>query len=153
MKNHIKGCLVFLGIIIIIIGAVIGWFYYGMVTSSERQNEDDENCKNIEFITDNPSIVIENIKESYNTDINLFLIDDNDTIEKKVIRNNAYNRIEFNIPFNNFKKRNKILIITNNGNYLITEMEYFNDGHWGMFGYLGNGGNCEFSYNCELIKK
>ena len=33
-------CLVFLGIFIILIGAIIGWHYYNMVTSTERQKHD-----------------------------------------------------------------------------------------------------------------
>ncbi len=151
VNKYVKGCLFFLGIAVIIILMLVGWIYYGMVTSNERQNQDDKDCENIVFITDNPLIVIENATASYNADINLILMDKNDTIEKKVIRNMAYNKIEFNIPFKKFKKTDKILIVTKNKNYIISQMGYFNDGHWGMFGYLG--GKCEFFYNSELAKK
>ena len=134
-----------------IIGAIIGWIYYGMVTSGERQNEDNENCKSLEFITDNPLIIIKDIKETFNTDIKLYLINKNDTIEKTVLKNNSQNRIEFKIPFNNFKRTNEILVQFKNKNYKVSQMEYNNVGSWGMFGYLGK--KCQFSYNCELIKK
>lgn len=151
MNKRIKGCLVFLGIVVSITLMLIGWVYYRMVTSNERQNQDDENCENIAFITDNPLIVIENVTVSYNAEINLILLDKNDTIEKKVVRNMANNKIEFNIPFKKFKKTNRILILTKNKNYIVSQMGYFNDGHWGMFGYLG--GNCDFFYNSELAKE
>jgi hypothetical protein len=151
VKKQLNGCLVFLGIFIILIGAIIGWFYYCMVTSNERQNEDNKNCKSIEFITDNPLIIIKDDKDVFNTDIKLYLINKNDTIEKKVLKNNSHKRIEFKIPFNNFNKTNEILILIKNRNYKVSEMGYYNEGRWGMFGYLG--GNCEFLYNCELINE
>ncbi|WP_288985026.1 hypothetical protein [uncultured Flavobacterium sp.] len=151
MKKQLNGCLVFLGIFIILIGAIISWFYYGMVTSNERQHEDNKNCKSIEFITDNPLIIINDDKDVFNTDIKLYLINKNDTIEKKVLKNNSHKRIEFKIPFNNFNKTNEILILIKNRNYKVSEMGYNNEGRWGMFGYLG--GKCEFSYNCELINE
>ena len=88
VKKQLNGCLVFLGIFIILIGAIIGWFYYCMVTSNERQNEDNKNCKSIEFITDNPLIIINDDKDVFNKDIKLYLINKNDTIEKKVLKNN-----------------------------------------------------------------
>lgn len=122
-----------------------------MITSNERQNQDDEDCKNMAFITDNPLIIIEDVTASYNMDIDLILLNKNDTVEKRVIHNRANNKIEFNIPFKKFKKTNKILIVTKSKNYIVSQMGYFNDGHWGMFGYLG--GKCEFFYNSELIKK
>ena len=71
--------------------------------------------------------------------------------KKEELKNNSHKRIEFKIPFNNFNKTNEILILIKNRNYKVSEMGYYNEGRWGMFGYLG--GNCEFLYNCELINE
>lgn len=148
----IKGCLIFLLGIITIFLLIYAWFYYNMITSTERKIEDDEYCKNMEFVTDNPLIRIDNYNEKHNAELRIVLVDKNDTIEKKTIKNDGYENIMFNIPFDKFKKTNQILIYSKKSILLIYKMEYFNDGKFGAMGYNGNG-DCKFSYSAKLLQK
>lgn len=148
----IKGCLTFIFGIFAIILLIFGWFYYGMITSRERSTEDDENCKNMKFVTDNPLIRIDDFYEKHNAELRIILVDKNDTIENRIIKNEGYDNIMFNIPFDKFKIKNQILIYSKNSILLVYKMEYYNDGKWGAMGYNGNG-DCEFSYSTKLLKK
>lgn len=148
----IKGCLIFLFVIIAIILLICGWFYYGMITSRERNIEDDENCKNIKFVTDNPLIRIDGFNEKHGAELRIFLVDKNDTIENTIIKNDGYENIMFNIPFNKFKKTSQILIYSKKSVIMVYEMEYYNNGKWSGMGYNGNG-DCEFTYSTKLLKK
>ena len=148
----IKGCLIFLFVIISIILLVCGLFYYGLITSTERNIEDDENCKNMKFVTDNPLIRIDDFNEKHDAELRIILVDNNDTIENKIVNNDGYENIMFNIPFNKFKKTSQIIIYSKKSVIRVYDMEYYNNGKWGAMGYSGNG-DCEFTYSIKLLKK
>jgi hypothetical protein len=146
MKKNLK----IIGILLLIISIIIAWFYYQMITSKERQNNDVSECESTEFITEKPSFCLEKKSTEKIHEISIRLLRNNKIVEDTIIVNNIENKNKhfvFNIPFNKFLKTDFILIKTKNLTYKISGFGYYSDGgHWGMFGYLGDS-DCHFDYD------
>ncbi len=148
MNKFLKGCLIIVGVLIVIILIFCGIFYYQISTSRQRNEADDIECANTEYIIDDPIIEITATKNV--GQIKLILIQDSKSIDSADVVNKSTDAISFNIPFKKVRLSDKIVVKTENNKYVIKNMNYFNDAKWGMFGYLGK--DCEFSYNLEEIK-
>ncbi|MBD8084251.1 hypothetical protein [Chryseobacterium caseinilyticum] len=66
------------------------------------------------------------------------------------IANNSEDRIQFNFPFEKVPLSSNIRIKTENHEFLLLNMKYYNNEKWGMFGYLGK--DCQFLYEYKILK-
>lgn len=146
MKKILK-----IAFVIISIFFVIGtYFYYQMITSSDRQEKDIKNCLDTKYITEKPSFCLEKNSNIEIFKINIELIRNNKLIKDTLLNENIENRNQyliFNIPFNKFLKTDIVIVKTKNQSYKISGFDHSSDvGHWGIFGYFGDN-NCYFDYD------
>lgn len=144
MKKSLKGCLLFLIIILII----IGWFYYGMITSKDRENAAILKCEKTEFISERPLIILEKNSNRVIDSIHVYLERNSKIIKDTLLKENIVSKTKyfsFNIPFKKFKKTDIIIVETKNEKYKISGFSYSLKGRWVMFGY--SGGDCSLDYH------
>lgn len=145
MNKFWKGCLITFGVLFLIIGGFAGFIYYQMSHSRENNERDNIECAEKKIITDQPEIIISDSLFAINvTYVKLFVIQNNSAIDSATVKNLAADRIEINLPFKKIDTKNKIEVRTDKKIFVIDSMQYFNDAHWGMFGYLGE--NCQLQY-------
>lgn len=151
MNKYLKGCLITLGIISLAIILIIIYIYYNISTSTERNEVDNIKCSNTQYILDSPTIQITDGIATQNIQkIKIILIQDSIKIDSVSIKNHLSDKIEFNFPFKNTNISCKIILNTERNQFLIENMNYFNDGKWGMLGYLGK--DCQFRYDYKRIR-
>jgi hypothetical protein len=150
MRQKIKSYFTVFSIFFLIIVLIIGWFYYRMNTSQERQNNDINECENTTFITEKPSFCLKKESIGKIPELNIYLLRNNKKIKDTIVVNNIQNTNQyfiFNIPFDEFLKTDIVIVKAKNITYKISGFGYSADGgHWGMFGYLGDN-NCYFDYD------
>jgi len=152
MNKYLKGCLIILGVLILIILIVCGIIYYQISTSRQRNRADDIECANTKYIVaDHVFELSDSISTRNVSEVTLILIEDAKTVDSVNIINNSSELITFSIPFKKVKLSDKIIIETEKNRYVIENMSYFNDAKWGMFGYLGM--DCQLSYSWKKINK
>lgn len=148
MNRKLKGCLIFLTIIILAVVIIIGGIYYNLITSKEREINDRMQCEKTDFITEKPLIIIEKKSDSIIDQINVSIQRNNIIIKNVLLKQNIGNRknyFSFNIPFKKFKNTDVIIIETKYGKYKISGFNNSLKSHWVMFGY--NGGECSLDYS------
>ena len=151
MNKYLKGCLIVSGIVIILSLIFVGIIYYQTSTSRARNNADDLECSNNKYIADHTLIIISDSLAAKNVNnIKVYLVKNAQKIDSAEFVNNFEDRIEFTLPFKKAPLSSNILIKTERHEFLITNMKYFNDAKWGMFGYLGK--NCQFDYTYKKLK-
>lgn len=150
IKKKLKGCFIILAICFLIMLLIVGWFYYQMATSRERQESDIEKCLNIKFITEQPSFSLEKESDEIIDEVNIQLKRNGQIIRDTVLKSAIENKnrsFTFKIPFSKFLKTDTVVVKARNKIYTISGFTYATTGgHWGMFGYLGNS-ECYFDYN------
>lgn len=150
MNKYLKGCITILLVIIIFIILICGYFYYNISTSRERNETDDFKCSNTQYIIDNPEIQITDSTATHNIQkITIILLQDSKELDSINIDNHSKDKIAFKFPFKRALITSKIIVKTKQNQFLIENMTYFNDGKWGMFGYLGK--DCQFSYEYKKL--
>lgn len=152
MNKYLKGCLIILGILILIILIFCGIIYYQTSTSRQRNSADDIECANTNYIiTDHVFELSDGISTKNVSKVKLVLIQDVKTMDSADVINNSSDHITFSLPFKKVKLSDRIIIKTQKNKYVIEKMEYFNDAKWGMFGYLGI--DCQLSYSWKKINR
>lgn len=152
MNKYLKGCLIALSICILFIGLIMGWFWWSMETSHKRAEEDgikySKECDTITTITEKPSITLGQFRKNEIDQLKFYLIRNNKIIKDTLIKyevSEPDNYLSTNIPFENFKKSDSIIVETKNNIYfIISGFHHYAYLHYGMFGYLGNH-DCRFA--------
>ncbi len=159
LKNKfIKGCLLFIGILILIVSILIVLFF---IRANNNRKQAKIDNKKYAITCNNTHLIVGEIDVKFSE----FKISEIDTLYFKIIRNNkkvrdtlltkkSYNYISENetytalsIPFKKFYKTDTIVITTKqNLKYYISDFSYYAYLHYGMFGYLG-------SYDCRLSNR
>jgi hypothetical protein len=152
MNKYLRGCLIALSVLILIIGLIVGWFWWSMETSHERAEEDSikysKECDSITTITEKPAIMLGQFQKSEVTELKFYLIQNNRIIKDTILKYGVLepdNYLSTNIPFENFKKSDSIIVETKNNIYfIISGFHHYAYLHYGMFGYLGSH-DCRFA--------
>jgi len=151
MNKYLKGCLIILGVLILVILTFFGIIYYQVSTSRQRNASDDIECANTQYINEDQVFEISDSIATKNIDrVKLFVIRDSKTVDSALVVNKSTDALVMSLPFKKVKLSDSIIIQTEKNQYSIQNMTYFNDAKWGMFGYLGM--NCKFSFSFEKLK-
>lgn len=162
MNKYLKGCLIFLGIIVSLILIVVLWWNIASYQGHNRAEEDgvefSKICDTIQTITEQPGIGISNFHESEIKKLR-FQIKRNDSIVSDTLLKNPLSYISddkrygsVKIPFPEFKKSDTIIITTvNNLKFYISDFRHYSNLHFGMFGYV-EGGDCRLSETFNINK-
>ena len=170
MNKYLKGCLIASAVLILIIGLIVGWFWWSMETSHERSEEDgikySKECDTITIITEKPGIMLGQFRKNEITELKFYLIRNNRLVKDTTVQytiTEPDNYLSTNIPFENFKKSDSIIVETKSKIYFtISGFHHYAYLHYGMFGYVGSH-DCRFadgnyivngkSQNGTLLKK
>lgn len=152
MNKYLKGCLIALAVLILIIGLIVGWFWWSMETSHERAEEDgikySKECDTITTITEKPSITLGQFRKDEIDQLKFYLIRNNKLIKDTTVQytiTEPDNYLSTNIPFENFKKSDNIIIETKSKiQFTISGFHHYAYLHYGMFGYVGSH-DCRFA--------
>lgn len=152
MNKYLRGCLFALAVLILIIGLIVGWFWWSMETSHERAEEDgikySKECDSITTITEKPAIILGQFRKNEIDQLKFYLIRNNTIIKDTILKyevSEPDNYLSTNIPFENFKKSDSIIVETKNNIYFtISGFHHYAYLHYGMFGYLGSH-DCRFA--------
>ncbi|KFF05857.1 hypothetical protein [Flavobacterium reichenbachii] len=159
MNKYLKGCLVFIGIIILIILLLIGLFLWSSHTKIKNAEIDgikySKECDSVNLVTEQPEISFVYFKRKEIAILKFQILRDGKLIQDTVIKNGFIKRTydsedkSINIPYKIFFKTDTIVVTTNNKlQYYISGYHHYAYLHYGMFGYLGshdcrfNGENC-----------
>lgn len=151
MNKYLKGCLIASAVLILIIGLLVGWFWWSMETSQQRAEEDgikySKECDTITTITEKPSITLGQFSKDEINQLKFYLIRNNRIIKDTLIKyevSEPDNYLTTNIPFENFKKSDSIILETKSKiKFTISGFHHYAYLHYGMFGYVGSH-DCRF---------
>lgn len=158
MNKYFKGCLIALSIFVLIIGLVVGWFWWSMETNHKRAEEDgikySKECDTIITITEKPSITLEQFEKNEINQLRFYLVRNNKIIKDTTIKykiSDSENYLHTNIPFDSFKKSDSIIVETKTKIYFtISNFHHYANLHHGMFGYVGSH-DCRFADDDYII--
>jgi hypothetical protein len=106
-------------------------------------------CDTIQFIAEKPSITFGKFHKTEIDELKFYIIRNNKVIKDTLLKNkitSADHYLWTNIPFENLKKTDTIIIETKNKRYFrISGFHHYAYLHYGMFGYLGSH-DCRFAY-------
>jgi hypothetical protein len=156
MNKHIKGCLTFIAIIVLLSALMIGWFFWSS-NSRIKQAEIDgiafsKECDSVNIITEQPEIQFAKFKKNELSFLKFQILRNGKFIHDTVIKNGKFNpdNLRINIPYKTFFKTDTIVVTTKNRlQYYISGYHHYAYLHYGMFGYLGSH-DCRFSNQCSI---
>jgi hypothetical protein len=161
MNKYLKGCLIFIGIIVLIILLLIGFFLGSSHTKIKNSEIDgikySKECDSVDSVTEQPEISFVHFKKKEINILKFQILRDGKFIQDTVIKNGFIKRTydsedkSINIPYKTFLKTDTIVVTTNNKlQYYISGYRHYAYLHYGMFGYLGSH-DCRFdSENCTI---
>lgn len=151
MNKYLKGCLIALSACILFVAIIAGWFWWSMETSQERAEEDgikySKECDTITTISEKPSITLGQFRKNEIDQLKFYLIRNNRLVKDTTVHYTITapdNYLSTNIPFENFKKSDSIILETKSNIYFtISGFHHYAYLHYGMFGYVGSH-DCRF---------
>ncbi|MCW3168854.1 hypothetical protein OMO38_10010 [Chryseobacterium sp. 09-1422] len=152
MNKYLKGCLIASAVLILIIGLIAGWFWWSMETSHKSAGEDgikySKEFDSITTITEKPAIMLGQFRKDEIDQLKFYLIRNNEVITDTTVHYTITEPDKYlntNIPFENFKKSDSIIVETKNKIYFtISGFHHYAYLHYSMFGYVGNH-DCRFA--------
>lgn len=161
MNKYLKGCLIFIGVIVLIILILIGLFMWSSHTKIKNAEIDgikySKECDSVKLITEQPEISFVNFKKKEINILKFQILRSGKFIQDTVLINGFIKRTyasddkSVNIPYKSFLKTDTIVVTINNKlHYYISGYHHYAYLHYGMFGYLGSH-DCRFnSENCTI---
>lgn len=153
MNKYIKGCLVFIGIVITLFAILIGLFFWSMSSKKEDAENDaitfSKECDSIDYISEQPEIDFIGFKKNEIDVIQFQILRNGKFIKDTLIKNNFKNKTEYKstIPYKTFLKTDTIVVTTQNKlKYYISGYHHYAYLHYGMTGYVGSH-DCRFAGN------
>lgn len=158
MNKYLKGCLIALSACILIVAIIGGWFWWSMETSHERAEEDavkySKECDTITTITEKPSITLGQFRKNEIDQLNFYLIRNSNIIKDTILKygiSDSDNYLYTNLPFNNFKKLDSVIVETKSKiRFTISGFHHYAYLHYGMFGYVGSH-DCRFANENYIV--
>jgi len=158
MNKYLRGCLIALSIFILITGLIVGWFWWSVENNHVRAEEDgirfSKECDAINIITEKPNIMLGQFRKNEITELKFHLIRNNILIKDSTVQytiTDPDNYLSTNIPFDNFKKSDSIIVETKNKIYFtISGFHHYAYLHYGMFGYVGSH-DCRFADGSYIV--
>lgn len=152
MNKYLKGCLIILSACILIVAIIAGWFWWSMETSKERAEKDgikySKECDTVTMISEKPSIILGQFRKEEISQIRFYLIRNSKIIKDTILKygiSDPDNYLYTNLPFNNFKNSDSIIVETKSKiQFTISGFHHYAYLHYGMFGYVGSH-DCRFA--------
>ncbi len=156
INKYLKGCLIFLGILLLLCAIIVGWFWWTMENNHKSAEEESvkysEICDTIKVITEKPSIMLGEFHKSEIDMLKFYIVRNSQIIKDTTVYyeiTSVDHYLSTEIPFNEFQKTDMIIVETKQNSkrfYNITGFRHYAYLHYGMFGYLGSY-DCRFSEN------
>jgi hypothetical protein len=153
MNKYLKGCLVFLGIALLLVTGLVIWYYQWKANNQKQAQTDLEkfsrSCDTISLITEKPSVTLQNFDKAEIERLKFYLLRSGRIVSDTVIRyqtSTISNELYTGLPFEHFFKTDTIVVETQGNTrkyYLVSGFGYYASLHYGMMGYLG-------SYDCRF---
>ncbi len=153
MNKYLKGCLIFLSVIILMMTGIIAW-YYSWKARNQKQAQTDllkfsKNCDTIRLITEKPSVELQNFNRREVNQLKFYLIRHGKIIKDSTLRyqgapDDIYLYVQ--LPFDKFLKTDSIIVETKSSSkrfFSISGFHHYAYLYYGMMGYLG-------SYDCRF---
>lgn len=161
-KKIFLGCLVSLGIVVVLVAAFIfsifdGWGNRRKQAEIDRV-EQSVICDTVPYITEQPELSFIYFQDEEIDSIKFQILRDGKLIRDTMARTEFYTISdtyfsEIKIPYECFLKTDTIVLTTEHPLYYkIAGFHHYAYLHYGMFGYLG-GNDCRFSENCTVNGK
>lgn len=159
----LKGCFIFIGILVLIFGILIGLFIWGANNRRKQAKidikEHSVTCNEIQTINATLQISLNQFKIHEIDTLNFKLVRDNTILKDTIItipdfefitRDGSNSTAYTDIPFKSFLKSDTIILTTKNKlKYYISGFTHYAYLHYGMFGYLGHS-DCRISNNFNI---
>jgi len=153
MNKYLKGCLVLLGIGLVLIAGIVGWYYWWKASNQRKADTDrirfSAVCDNLRIVTDKPTITLTGFDTVEINRLRFYLIRGGSVIQDTIVAQKLsppYDFTNTQIPFEKFLKTDTVIVQTKGKHklfYRISGFQYYADLHYGMMGYLG-------SYDCRF---
>lgn len=158
MNKYLKGCLIFLGVIILLVSLFIGWFLLSMQNRTKRAEKDSitysKVCDTTSVITEKPPISLGNFEKSEIEQLKFYIIRNKKIIEDTLILyeiTDSEHYLYTEIPFPEFQKTDAIVVETKSKKYFnISGFHHYAYLHYGMFGYVGSH-DCRFADDSYIV--
>ncbi|RZL29971.1 MAG: hypothetical protein EOO96_19095 [Pedobacter sp.] len=156
MKRYFKGCLIVIGVLLLVLAVFVGLFWWSMENNKANAESDAEElskaCDTVKYITENPYLTFIKFVPKELKTLRFQILRDgkisNDTLVKTSFNKNSDLRINF--PYKKFLKTDTIILTTQNQlKYYVSGYGHYAYLHYGMFGYVGSS-DCRFSENCII---
>ena len=156
MKRFFKGCLIAVGILVLLAAIFVGLVWWSMQRSKANAESDAEAlskaCDTAKYITENPQLTFLKFTPTELQTLRFQILRDgkitNDTSVKTAFKDKE--NLKINFPYKKFLKTDTIILT------LQSQLKYYVSGyghyaylHYGMFGYVGSS-DCRFSENCVI---
>ena len=155
LNKYLKGCLIFLGIMMLLIALIVGWFWWSMENKHKSAEEDflkySKICDTTKVITEKPMIMLGKFHKSEIDMLKFYIIRNNKILKDTTVHytiTSVDHYLSAEIPFNEFLKTDTIIVQTKENSkryYNISGFRHYAYLHYGMFGYLG-------SYDCRFYE-
>lgn len=158
MNKYVKGCLIIFAVLVVIFGMIAGWIWWTMKTSHKRAEEDgikySKECDTAMIISEKPSISLGEFREDEISQLKFYLIRNSKILKDTVLKYeilDSEDYLQTNIPFENFKKSDSIIVETKSKVlFTISDFHHYAYLHYGMFGYVGSH-DCRFADESYMV--
>lgn len=159
-NKYVKGCLVFLGVITLLVVLLVGWFWWSMENNKKRAREDSGKysaiCDTITVITEKPGLALVHFRNAEIDQLKFYIVRNNKIVKDTIVNYKiapGENYLHTEIPFVVFLKTDTIIVETKHNSkrfYQVTGFHHYAYLHYGMFGYLGSH-ECRLADNNYLV--
>ena len=156
MSRFFKGCLIGIGVLLVLLVIFIGLVWWSMQHSKASAESDAEElsreCDTVKYITENPELTLIKFSPKEIKTLQFKILRggkiSNDTVVNTAFKNKE--DLKVNFPYKKFLKTDTIILTTQNQlKYYISGYGYYAYLHYGAFGYVGTN-DCRFSENCTI---
>lgn len=159
-NKYVKGCLVFLGVMVLLVALFIGWLWWSMENNKKRAREDGPKysniCDTISIITEKPAVALVHFSNAEIDQLKFYIVRNNKIVKDTIVHYKikpGENYLYTAFPFDTFLKTDTVIVETKKNSrrfFHITGFHHYAYLHYGMFGYLGSH-DCRFDDNNYLV--